>query len=113
MSAPAEHPRHRLDDALLTPVRLSLLAALAAGSELDFSTLMAAVDAGPSPVSKGLSSLEQAGYVRTRKDRSAGRPRTWAVATDAGMTALGTHLGALREIAAGVSTQSGSDAPPS
>ncbi|MEB4613472.1 transcriptional regulator [Leucobacter sp. M11] len=96
----ATHPRHRLDEALLTPVRLSLLATLASGDEWDFATLMVAVDADAPPVSKGLATLEAAGYVRTRKDRSGARPRTWAAATPAGIAALRVHLGALREIAA-------------
>ena len=52
-----------------------------------------------SVLSKQVSTLEQAGYVRVRKGYVGKRPRTWLSLTRAGRDAYTGHLGALREIA--------------
>ena len=50
-------------------------------------------------LSKQVSTLEQAGYVRVRKGYVGKRPRTWLSLTRDGRTAYTGHLAALREIA--------------
>lgn len=92
------HPRHDLDPALLTPVRLSLLAALTEGIELDFHTLRDLVEADDSAVSKGITHLQDLGYVDITKGYAGTRPRTWVVSTTKGRRALARHMAALRAI---------------
>ena len=96
------HPRHLLDDALMTPVRFSAMAALRNELEIDFATLAKLIEAGDSALSKAIALLNQAGYVSVRKGYVANRPRTWIRATPAGMKALATHSAALHAIATGV-----------
>lgn len=92
------HPRHDLDEALLTPVRLSVMAALGDDVELDFSTLRDIIESDDSAVSKGLSHLEKLGYVKVTKGYVGSRPRTWVRSTAKGRKALERHVQALRAI---------------
>lgn len=92
------HPRHDLDEALLTPVRLSLMAALAGDVELDFATLRELLEAEDSVLSKSISHLEKAGYVKVTKGYVGPRPRTWVRSTLKGRRALTRHVQALRAI---------------
>ena len=96
------HPRHGLDDAFLTPVRFSLMAALGARTEMDFRTLRELIETEDSALSKAVSHLESAGYVKVTKGYVGNRPRTWVEATAPGRRALRAHVRALQEIAGGV-----------
>ena len=95
------HPRHELDDAFLTPIRFSLMAALEGNAEPDFGTLRDVLETSDSAVSKALLHLEQRRYVVTRKGYVGTRPRTWVSATDAGRAAFQRHVAALHAIAEG------------
>ncbi len=95
------HPRHRLNDLIHAPVRLSVVAALAAVDRADFSELRDAVEITDSALSKQIATLEQAGYVRVTKGRVGRRPRTWLALTARGRRALQEHLAALSDITAG------------
>lgn len=92
------HPRHDLDPALMTPIRLSLLAALSEDQELDFATLRDVIEADDSVVSKGIAHFEKLGYVKVTKGYAGTRPRTWVASTVRGRRALERHLDALRAI---------------
>lgn len=92
------HPRHDLDPALMTPVRLSLLAALSDDIELDFASLRDLIEADDSAVSKGVAHLEKLKYVKVTKGYVGTRPRTWVAATVKGRRALERHMAALRSI---------------
>jgi len=92
------HPRHQLDDALLTPVRFSTMAALGNGSEVDFATLRDLIETDDSALSKAISRLEATRYVAVRKGYVANKPRTWLRATAAGLKALRAHSEALQAI---------------
>lgn len=92
------HPRHDLDEALLTPVRLSVMAALADDVELDFGSIRDLIEADDSAVSKGISHLEKLGYVKVTKGYVGARPRTWVRSTAKGRRAFERHVRALREI---------------
>ncbi|QYF73781.1 transcriptional regulator [Cryobacterium sp. PAMC25264] len=98
------HPRHDLDDALLTPLRFSVMAALRADAEIDFATLRHLLETDDSALSKAISTLSGAGYVTVRKGFVGNRPRTWLTATDAGLAAMRIHVAALQAIAAGPPT---------
>ena len=97
-----QHPRHQLDDALLTPLRFSVMAALRGDVEVDFSTLRDLLETDDSALSKAISTLSGAGYVAVRKGFVGNRPRTWLTATAAGVAAMRIHVAALQAIAAGL-----------
>lgn len=101
MSAPAEHPRHRLDDLVHSPVRFSIMAALAGAEMLDFKDLRDAIQVSDSVLSKQLAILEKAGYVKIRKSFAGKMPRTSAAVTAVGRRAWEGHLQTLRDIAGG------------
>ena len=98
-SVSSGHARHRLDEVIHAPVRLSVVAALATVDEAEFGVVRDSVEISDSVLSKQVSTLEAAGYVRVRKGYVGKRPRTWLSLTRAGRTAFERHLVALREIA--------------
>lgn len=95
------HPRHRIDDLLTAPVRLSIVAALSRVDELDFAVLRDSIEVSDSVLSKQLSSLSDAGYLAIRKGQLGRRPRTWLTLTPEGRVALTAHLAALAAIVDG------------
>ncbi|MDO5629464.1 MAG: transcriptional regulator [Mobilicoccus sp.] len=95
------HARHRLDDLIHSPVRFSIVAALATVEQADFKTVRDTVEITDSVLSKQSQLLEQAGYVKIKKGFVGKRPRTWLSLTAAGRAAFEAHLQALRDIAGG------------
>lgn len=93
-----KHPRLRLDDNFASPIRLSLMAALLDGNELDFATLAQILQVGDSALSKAISHLHATSYVTTRRGEVGSRPRTWVRSTVTGERAFTAHLRALQEI---------------
>jgi len=91
-----------LDPLIHAPTRLHLLTTLSAVSEAEFTTLRAALEVSDSVLSKHVSALSGAGYVRSRKGVRAGRRTTWVELTDTGRTALRDHVAALRRLIDGV-----------
>ena len=79
-----EEARARLDDVIHSPVRLSVVAALAAADEAEFAAVRDAVQISDSALSKAVTALEQAEYVHVRKGYVGKRPRTWLRLTPAG-----------------------------
>ena len=94
-----QHARHRLDEVVHQPVRFSVLAALAAAEEAEFSWVRDTVEVSDSVLSKQVTVLEEAGYVQVRKGSVGRRPRTWLRLTPDGRAAFAGHLALLREIA--------------
>ncbi|MEX5271558.1 winged helix-turn-helix domain-containing protein [Kocuria sabuli] len=97
-----QHARHRLDELIHAPVRLSIVAALAQVDEAEFAHVRDTVEISDSVLSKQATQLEAAGYVKIRKGYVGKRPRTWLSLTPAGRTAYTGHLDALRAIAEGM-----------
>lgn len=95
------HARHRLDELIHAPVRLSIVATLAQVDEAEFARVRDTVEISDSVLSKQATQLEAAGYVRIRKGYVGKRPRTWLSLTPTGRTAYSGHLEALRAIAEG------------
>lgn len=95
------HARHRLDELIHAPVRLSIVATLAQVDEAEFARVRDTVEISDSVLSKQATQLEAAGYVRIRKGYVGKRPRTWLSLTPTGRTAYTDHLEALRAIAEG------------
>lgn len=76
-----------------------MAALLAAASKLEFSFVRDHVEVSDSMLSKQVSTLEQAGYVRVDKGFVGKRGRTWLSLTREGRRAFERHLAALQEIA--------------
>jgi DNA-binding MarR family transcriptional regulator len=94
------HPRHELDDLLVHPVRFSIVALLAAASKVEFSFVRDHVEVSDSMLSKQVSALEGAAYVKVDKGFVGKRARTWLSLTREGRRTFDRHIAALREIAA-------------
>lgn len=94
------HPRHRLDDVIHSPVRLSVVSALSGVDRAEFGEVRDAVEVSDSVLSKHVAALEGAGYVEVTKGRVGRRPRTWLALTADGRAALQEHLAALRALLA-------------
>ncbi len=101
------HPRHELDDLLAHPVRFSIVALLAAANKAEFSFVRDHVEVSDSMLSKQISALEQAGYIKVEKGFVGKRGRTWLSITKDGRRTFDRHLVALREIAAADGVGSG------
>jgi len=95
---PGTHPRHQLDDAIHSPVRLSVVSALSGVDRAEFAEVRDAVEVSDSVLSKHVAALEAAGYVEVTKGRVGRRPRTWLALTGEGRAALRAHLAALRAL---------------
>ena len=93
------HPRHRLQPVLHSPVRLSIVACLAAAEKAEFGFVRDTVELSDSALSKQASILEQAGFVKAKKGYVGKFPRTWLSLTAAGRRAFDAHLAALAAIA--------------
>jgi len=94
------HPRHDLNDELLHPVRLSVVAALADVDRAQFGLVRDSVEVSDSALSKQVARLERAGYVAVEKGRVGRQSRTWLSLTAVGATVYRRHLHALEAVAA-------------
>jgi DNA-binding MarR family transcriptional regulator len=93
------HPRHELNDLFGHPVRFSIIALLAAADRAEFGFVRDQVEITDSMLSKQVSALEQAGYVKVHKGFIGKRTRTWLSLTAEGRRRFERHLAALRSIA--------------
>lgn len=82
-----------------SPIRLSILAALRGVDKAEFSLVRDVVELSDATLSKQMSQLEEAGYLKVHKGFVGKRPRTWLALTNSGRTALQSHLEVLRQIA--------------
>jgi DNA-binding MarR family transcriptional regulator len=87
-----------LDPLIHPPTRLALVTTLSAVSEAEFATLRAALEVSDSVLSKHVSALVDAGYLRSRKGVHAGRRTTWVGLTDVGRQAVRDHVAAVRRL---------------
>ena len=91
-----------LDEHVVAPARLKLMTALTAVSEAEFATLRDALAVSDSVLSKHLTALEEAEYVKRRKGVHRGRRTTWVALTARGRRALSAHVAALRALIDGI-----------
>ena len=98
------HPRHEIDDALLTPLRFSVMATLRMDAEIDFATLRDLLESEDSSLSNTVAHLKRVGYVAVRTGYVANRPRTWLKAPSMGKSAMLIHVAELQAIASGAIT---------
>lgn len=98
MTLDHQHPRHGLDETIHSPVRLSIVAALAPMRQMEFPLLRDTIEASDSLLSKHMTILESAGYVEVAKGHVGKRPRTWLSLTDQGRKAYTAYLDSLRSL---------------
>lgn len=89
----------RFDPVIHAPARLQIMAVLAGVQDAEFALLRQTTEVSDSVLSKHLSQLAEAGYVRLRKAAQDGRQRTWASLTREGRAAFVAHVKALRTLA--------------
>nr|WP_281396905.1 transcriptional regulator [Sphingomonas aerophila] len=88
-----------LDPIVHPPARLQIMAVLAEVREAEFALLRQTTSVSDSVLSKHLSALGEADYVKLRKASVDGRVRTWASITRAGRAAFKGHVAELRRLA--------------
>jgi DNA-binding MarR family transcriptional regulator len=91
-----------LDPLLQAPARLRLTTMLTAVDEAEFATLRDRLEVSDSVLSKHVSTLAAAGYVRSRKGVHHGRRTTWVALTGRGRTVVVDHVNALRSLIDGI-----------
>jgi DNA-binding MarR family transcriptional regulator len=90
----------QLDPQLHAPARLQIASVLAAVESAEFAKLREITGVSDSVLSKHLSALVEAGYLRLTKSPLDGRQRTWASFTRAGRKAFAGHMRALQALVA-------------
>lgn len=90
----------RLDPVLHAPARLQIATVLANVQTAEFARLREIAGVSDSVLSKHLSALVEAGYVKLTKGPLDGRQRTWASFTRAGRKAFAAHMRALQALVA-------------
>lgn len=88
----------RFDPVIHAPHRLRICGLLADVKELEFGVLREALSVSDSVLSKQLTVLADAGYVRSRRAKRAARQRVWLTLTPEGREGFAAHVAALREI---------------
>ncbi|WP_199536788.1 winged helix-turn-helix domain-containing protein [Spongiactinospora gelatinilytica] len=101
------HPRHELDEVIHSPVRMSIMAVLAAADKAEFGFVRDTVEITDSALSKQVAILERVEYVKVTKGYVGKRPRTWLALSKTGRDAYARHLAALRAIAEGRPVRTG------
>lgn len=93
------HREPQYDPTVQHPTRLAVVAFLSGCAEAEFQTVRDRLELSDSTLSKTISALETAGYVKARKGYVGKRPRTWVSLTGQGRNKLADHLAALQQIA--------------
>ncbi|HYC96990.1 transcriptional regulator [Brevundimonas sp.] len=89
----------QFDPVIHAPGRLQICAILSAADEAEFAMVRDAIAVSDSVLSKHLKQLEEAGYIRLRKQAHAGRQRTWLSLTSVGRAAFAAHVAELQRLA--------------
>lgn len=87
-----------IDELIHSPIRLSVMAILAAADETDFKFLKESLEISDSLLSKHISRLEAADYVNVVKGFVGKRPSTWYSLTDTGRAAFSQYRATLTRI---------------
>jgi DNA-binding MarR family transcriptional regulator len=88
----------RFDELIHPSTRLSIVSLLAAADWVEFAFLRDRLGLSDSALSKQLSTLEEAGYIRIERPVSDRRRRVRAGLTSTGRGAFEGHVAALRAI---------------
>lgn len=95
-----EFPRRlaALDTLLDHRVRLAICVLLSRYDRLSFSRLKELTGETDGSLGAHLRRLEDAGYLKVKKEFVARKPTSWYALSPAGLTALSVHLGALTDL---------------
>jgi DNA-binding transcriptional ArsR family regulator len=88
-----------LDPVIHAPKRLAALALVVNSTEVDFSFLRQHLGISDSDLSKQMSALEKAGYIKVAKASRGRGGATWYRATSPGKAAFRRHMAALNALA--------------
>jgi DNA-binding MarR family transcriptional regulator len=97
----------RFDELIHPATRLSIVALLAAAEWAEFAFVRDQLGLSDSALSKQLSTLEEAGYVRIDRPLSERRRRVRARLTPVGRERFDAHVAALKGIIAGAVPERG------
>ena len=90
----------RFDELIHAPTRLAIVSLLAASEWADFKFIRDTIGLSDSALSKQLATLDEAGYIESRRGFVGKRPRTSARLTPAGRVAFEQHVQALQHMVA-------------
>ena len=90
----------RFDELIHPSTRLSIVALLASADWIDFAFVRDQLERSDSALSKQLSTLEAAGYVRLERPTTGRRRRVTVSLTATGRAAFDGHVAALRDVLA-------------
>ena len=88
------------DEVIHAPQRLRICAMLSAAHQVEFGLLQGRLGVSKSALSKHLSHLAEAGYVRQDRAVRDSRSRLWLSLTPPGARAYAEHVRALQQIIA-------------
>ncbi len=88
----------QFDSIIHAPNRLQICALLAPIEDAEFQLVRDQLGVSDSVLSKHVKQLEDAGYVKQRKEKVNGRQRTWLYLTKAGRGAFKGHVAELMRI---------------
>jgi len=91
-----------LDPVIHAPKRLAAMSVLANGERADFGFLRDHVGISDSDLSRQMTALEHAGYIKVSKTGRGRGGATWYRITPAGRQAYRRHIAALNAIVGGV-----------
>ena len=87
-----------LDSAIHGPIRLGIMTSLQVDGALDFTTLKKRLEVPDGSLNLHLKTLEENGYVRSRKAIVGLRPKTTYTMTPAGRKALAAYVQSMRAV---------------
>jgi|TARA_R110002167_G_C12358473_1_gene622922 DNA-binding MarR family transcriptional regulator len=88
----------QFDSIIHAPNRLQICALLSPLEDAEFQFIRDQLGVSDSVLSKHVKQLEDAGYVKQRKENANGRQRTWLYLTEAGRKAFKGHVAKLMRI---------------
>jgi DNA-binding HxlR family transcriptional regulator len=87
-----------LDSAIHGPIRLGIMTSLQVDGTLDFTTLKKRLAVPDGSLNLHLKTLEESGYIRSRKAIVGLRPKTTYAMTPAGRKALIAYVQSIRAV---------------
>jgi DNA-binding HxlR family transcriptional regulator len=87
-----------LDTAIHGPIRLGIMTSLQVDGALDFTTLKKRLDVPDGSLNLHLRTLEESGYIRSRKAIIGLRPKTTYAMTPGGRKALASYVESMRAV---------------
>lgn len=94
------HPTTGLDDTVHQRFRLGILAILSHGDKIEFGYLRTALGLSAGNLSRHLTTLVEAGFIKVTKGYHNLRPRTWIAMTKAGLRAYRAEIAVLQSLLA-------------